>query len=65
MKAETGGYAWSGTNDYSGAADRIFQESASYYVLGYAAPIIDQRLHQIEVKVSKKGLTVRARRSRG
>ena len=63
--AETGGYAWSGTNNYSGAADRIFEESASYYLLGYAAPINDQRLHKIEVRVSRKGVAVRARRARG
>ena len=63
--AETGGYAWSGTNNYSGAIDRIFQESASYYLIGYVAPTADQRLHKIEVKVSKQGVTVRARRSRG
>jgi VWFA-related protein len=63
--AETGGYAWSATNNYSGAVDQIFQESASYYLIGYSAPTSDQRLHRIEVKVSKKGVTVRARRSRG
>ena len=63
--AETGGRAWSGTNDYSSAADRILEESARYYLIGYAAPINDQRLHRIEVKVSKKGVTVRARRARG
>ena len=44
--AETGGYAWSGTNNYSGAADRIFEESASYYLLGSGASVNDQRLHR-------------------
>ena len=62
---ETGGHTWSGTNNYGGAVDRIWQESASYYVLGYATPINDLRIHKIEVKVARKGVTIRARRARG
>ena len=31
---ETGGYAFVNTNDFRGAADRIWQESSSYYMLG-------------------------------
>ena len=62
---ETGGHTWSGTNNYGSAVDRIWQESASYYLLGYAAPINDQRLHRIEVKIAKQGVTVRARKARG
>jgi VWFA-related protein len=65
FSAETGGYTWSRTNNYGGAVDRIWQESASYYLLGYAAPINDQRIHKIDVKVSKPGVTIRARKARG
>jgi hypothetical protein len=63
--AETGGTAWSNTNNFSGAVDRIWQESGSYYLLGYAPPINDHRVHKIEVKVSAPGVTVRSRRARG
>lgn len=63
--AETGGNAWSNTNNYNAAVDRIWQESGSYYLLGYAPPINDHRVHKIEVKVSAPGATVRARRARG
>jgi VWFA-related protein len=65
FSAETGGYTWSRTNNYANAVDRIWQESASYYLLGYAAPINDQRIHKIEVKISKPGVTIRARKARG
>lgn len=61
---ETGGYAWGRTNNWNGAVDQIFRESASYYLLGYTAPINDDRLHHIDVTVERKGVTVRARRAR-
>ena len=61
---ETGGYAWGRTNNFGAATDQIFRESASYYLLGYTAPINDNRLHKIDVKVERKGVTVRARRAR-
>jgi len=63
--AETGGNAWSNTNNFNGAVDRIWQESGSYYLLGYAPPINDHRVHQIEVKVNAPNVTVRSRRARG
>ena len=65
FSAETGGYTWSRTNNYGAAIDRIWQESGSYYLLGYPAPINDQRIHTIDVKVSKRGVTIRARKARG
>jgi VWFA-related protein len=61
---ETGGYAWGRTNNFPGAVDQVFRESASYYLLGYTAPVNDERLHKIDVKVERKGVTVRARRAR-
>jgi VWFA-related protein len=63
--AETGGEAWVNTNNFNGAVDRIWQETASYYLLGYTPPINDHKVHKIEVKVSTPGATVRARRARG
>jgi VWFA-related protein len=61
---ETGGYAWGRTNDFPAAVDQIFRESASYYLVGYPAPVNDDRLHKIDVKVARPGVTVRARRAR-
>ena len=63
--AETGGWAWANTNNFGAAVEQIWREAGSYYVLGYHAPINDHRLHEIEVKVNVKGVTVRARRGRG
>ena len=63
--AETGGYAWGRTNNYRAAVDQIWKEAGSYYLLGYAAPINDLKLHKIEVKVDRRGVTVRARKARG
>ena len=61
---ETGGYAWGRSNNFNGAADQIFRESASYYLIGYTAPTNDNRIHKIDVKVERKGVTIRARRAR-
>jgi len=61
---ETGGYAWGRTNNFPRAVDQIFQESASYYLVGYTPPVNDDKLHTIDVKVERKGVTVRSRRSR-
>jgi VWFA-related protein len=61
---ETGGFAILNRNDYREAFSRILQDSSSYYVLGYY-PTNDKRdgrFRNIQVKVSKPGLTVRARR---
>ncbi len=63
--AETGGWAWANTNNFGAAVEQVWREAGSYYVLGYQAPINDHRLHEIEVKVTVKGVTVRARRGRG
>lgn len=61
---ETGGYAWGRTNNFPRAVEQIFQESASYYLVGYTPPVNDDRVHKIDVKVEMKGVTVRARRAR-
>jgi VWFA-related protein len=61
---ETGGYAWGRTNNFGAAVDQIYRESASFYLLGYTAPVNDDRLHKIDVQVTQKGVTVRARRAR-
>jgi VWFA-related protein len=61
---ETGGFAVVNTNSFAGAFDRIVQENSSYYVLAYYPPNPkrDGKFHNIQVRVSRPGLTVRARR---
>jgi VWFA-related protein len=62
--AETGGWAWANTNNFASAVDQIWREAGTYYVLGYNAPVNDDKLHTIDVKVTRQGATVRARRGR-
>ena len=62
--AETGGWAWANTNNFGGAVEQIWREASSYYVVGYSAPIKDNKLHRIDVTVKGNALTVRARRGR-
>ena len=59
---ETGGFAAVNRNNVDEAFDRIVAESSSYYVLGYTNDKRDGRFHKIEVKVTRPGVTVRARR---
>ena len=62
---ETGGMGFLNTNDLKGAADRILRESSSYYSLRVASPPVggSTGLREVEVKVSRSGVTVRARRA--
>jgi VWFA-related protein len=61
---ETGGFAVVNTNGFANAYDRIVQENSAYYVLAYYPPNPkrDGKFHKIEVRVTRPGLTVRARR---
>ena len=53
------------SNDFRAAADRIWQESSSYYMLGVVNPPIRKTadLREVEVKVLRKGVTVRSRKA--
>jgi VWFA-related protein len=64
LAADTGGFSVRNTNDLAGGIVRIGRESGSYYLLGYnPGPIPrDGRFRRIEVRVKRKGLTLRARR---
>jgi VWFA-related protein len=59
----TGGRAVLDSNDPAELVPAIFQESSSYYVLGFrsADRARDGRFHKIEVKVNRSGLNVRTR----
>src|SRR5260221_14244258 len=61
---EAGGFAAVNTNQFSTAFDRIVGDNNTYYVLAYYPPTDkkDGKFHRIDVKVSRPGLTVRARR---
>jgi VWFA-related protein len=61
---QTGGFAAVNSNDLTTAFERIVSENSSYYVLGYY-PTNDRRdgrFRRIEVRTSKPGVQVRARR---
>jgi VWFA-related protein len=59
----TGGHAFIGINDLNGAADHILREAANYYLIGLKAPPVGREadLRELEVKVKRRGVTVRAR----
>ena len=64
LSEETGGFAAVNTNQFANAFDRIVTDNSTYYVLAYYPPTDkkDGKFHRIEVKVTRPGLTVRARR---
>ena len=61
---ETGGFAFMNTNDVQRAAERILDESSSYYILGVSDPprFRTAPLREVDVRVKRRGVTVRARR---
>ncbi len=61
---EAGGHTFSNTNDLNGAADRIMREAGTYYLIGVLDPPIGQQseLRELDVRVLRRGVTVRARR---
>jgi hypothetical protein len=63
LAENTGGASIRSTNDLLGGLERVAEESAVYYLLGYQpeqSP--DGKWHKLAVKVTRPGLTVRARR---
>lgn len=61
---ETGGMSFGNTNDLKGAAERILRESASYYALRVGSPPVGgDGLRPLELRVSRQGVTIRARRA--
>ena len=61
---ETGGFATVNQNDFQDAFRRIVQDNSSYYVLGYYSSDTrrDGRFRPIQVRVTRPGLEVRARK---
>lgn len=64
IASDTGGFTVKNTNDLGKGIQRIANETQMYYLLGYIPTNTarDGRFRKIEVKISRKGLNVRARR---
>src|SRR5207244_4639892 len=63
LSDETGGFAIVNRNDVMGGLDRIVSDNSSYYVLAYYPPDPRPgRNHRIQVRVTRPGVTVRARK---
>jgi len=62
---ETGGgyFELQKTVDLAPTFTRVAQELRSQYLIGFAPVALDGKVHKLEVKVAKPGMTVRARRS--
>ena len=59
---QTGGAAIVSTGNFAGGFGRIVSENSTYYLLGfYPSPKRDGKFHKIAVRVTRPGLTVRAR----
>ena len=63
LAENTGGLATLNRNDVDGSVTQILHENAAYYLLGFVSTNSkeDGSLRQISVRVSRPGLTVRAR----
>jgi VWFA-related protein len=59
----TGATAVVDTNEFASRVDAIFEENASYYLLGYQStdPRRDGKLRRIDVQVNRPGVEVRTR----
>jgi len=59
----TGGQAFTNTNEFETGIEQIFAENGSYYLLGFYPTDArsDGRYRRLEVRVNRPGLTVRSR----
>lgn len=59
----TGGHAFVNTNDLTGVADQILRETAHYYLIAVTDPPVQRNaeLRELEIKVLRDGIRVRAR----
>jgi Ca-activated chloride channel family protein len=62
---ETGGgyFELVKTADLAPTFTRVAQELRSQYLIGFAPATLDSKVHKLEVRVNKPGMTVRARKS--
>jgi VWFA-related protein len=61
---ETGGHAFTNTNDFDGAVARILAEASTYYLVRVTNPPAHRKapLREVDVRATRRGITVRARR---
>jgi VWFA-related protein len=64
LSDNTGGFAVVNQNDFATAYDRLVKDNSAYYVLAYYPPNPkrDGKYHRIDVRVTRPGLVVRARK---
>ena len=64
LAEQTGGFASLTSNDFTSAFQRIVDENSSYYVLGYYSnnEKRDGRFRKLEVRLTRPGLEVKARK---
>ncbi len=62
---ETGGgyFELEKTDDLAQTFSRVAQELRSQYLLGFAPTALDGKLHKLDIRVSRPGMTVRARKT--
>ena len=65
LSEETGGgfFLLKKTDELTTTFTRVAQELHSQYVLGFAPQVLDGKIHKLEVRVKKPGMTARARKS--
>lgn len=63
LAADTGGRAFTDTNDFGDAFDRVRQDISGYYLLGYSSTNTsrDGRFRRVQVRLKRDGLRVEAR----
>jgi len=65
LAEETGGgyFELEETDELGPTFTRVSQELHSQYVLGFEPPVTDGKSHRLELKVGRRGMTARSRRS--
>ena len=65
LAEETGGgyFELDKTSDLAPTFTRVAQELHSQYVLGFTPAVLDERIHRLQVRVKRPGMSARARRS--
>jgi VWFA-related protein len=63
LAGETGGRAFTDSNDFGDAFTRVQRDMSAYYLLGYSStnPTRDGRFRRVQVRVKRDGLRVEAR----
>jgi Ca-activated chloride channel family protein len=65
LAEETGGgfFLLRRTAELAPTFTRVAQELHSQYVLGFEAPLLDGKVHRVNVRMKQPGMTARTRRS--